>query len=92
MKKASSVFDPRGYDSEETSSSNGFCNPFKRPRKTYSSSEVHAAPARVEDQLQSTSSSYTDADLCREMNALSFAERQAMEEDIHGVGAAIVET
>lgn len=28
---------------------------------------------------------YSDADLAAEMNALSFAERQALEEDLHGV-------
>lgn len=37
-------------------------------------------------------SSYTDADLAAELNALSVKERQAMEEDIHGVSSAIPET
>jgi len=35
---------------------------------------------------------YTDADLAKDMNTLSFAERQAMEEDIHGVADVIEET
>lgn len=35
---------------------------------------------------------YTDADLAAEMNALSFEQRQAMEEDIHGVSSVIEET
>lgn len=35
---------------------------------------------------------YTDADLAADMNALSFTERQAMEEDIHGVSDTIPET
>jgi len=38
------------------------------------------------------SDSYTDTDLAVEMNAMSFAERQAVEEDIHGVADAIEET
>jgi len=36
--------------------------------------------------------SYTDSDLAPDMNAMSFAERQAVEEDIHGVAEAIEET
>jgi len=35
---------------------------------------------------------YTDTDLASEMNAMSFRERQAMEEDIHGVADIIEET
>jgi len=35
---------------------------------------------------------YTDADLAVDMNALSFAERQAVEEDIHGVADVIEQT
>jgi hypothetical protein len=35
---------------------------------------------------------YTDADLAADMNALSFEERQAMEEDIHGVRDVVHET
>lgn len=35
---------------------------------------------------------YTDSDLAKEMNALTFQERQSMEEDIHGVGGVIDET
>jgi len=34
---------------------------------------------------------YTDTDLASELNALSFSERQAMEEDIHGVAEVIQE-
>jgi len=34
----------------------------------------------------------TDAELAAEMNALSFEQRQAMEEDIHGVSDVIEET
>jgi len=35
---------------------------------------------------------YTDADLAADLNALTFAERQAMEADIHGVNEVIQET
>jgi len=35
---------------------------------------------------------HTDADLAAKMNALSFEQRQAMEEDIHGVSGIIEET
>lgn len=38
------------------------------------------------------SGNYSDADLAADMNALSFAERQALEEDIHGVRDVIEET
>jgi len=37
-------------------------------------------------------SAYTDADLAADMNALTFAERQNMEEDIHSVADVIEET
>jgi len=35
---------------------------------------------------------YTDADLAADLNAMTFAERQAMEEDIHGASDVIEET
>jgi len=35
---------------------------------------------------------YTDSDLAADLNAMSFAERQAMEADIHGVNDVIEET
>ncbi len=35
---------------------------------------------------------YTDADLAADMNTLTFEERQAMEEDIHGVSDVVPET
>jgi hypothetical protein len=35
---------------------------------------------------------YTDADLAADMNQLTFEERQAMEEDIHGVSDVVHET
>jgi len=54
-----------------------FCNPWSKPVIT-SDSRIPVA--------------YTDKDLAADMNALTFAERQAMEEDIHGVSDVIEET
>jgi len=55
-----------------------FCNPWSSSKPVISSSGI--------------SGGYTDADLAADMNSLTFAERQAMEEDIHGVADVIEET
>jgi len=58
-----------------------FCSPWSRSR----------APAisLTTDQIPGA---YTDADLAADMNALTFEERQYMEEDVHGVADVIEET
>jgi len=45
-----------------------------------------------EHQQLDTTPAYTDEDLATDMNALTFAERQIVEEDIHGVADIIEET
>lgn len=43
-------------------------------------------------QMDASDGRYSDADLAREMNAMTFEERQEMEEEIHGVSDTISET
>lgn len=57
------------------------CQPCKRRRVDESSSSRRFKAAR-----------YTDADLAIDMNAMTFEERRAMEEDIHGLGDMVEET
>jgi len=55
-----------------------FCDPWNR--------NIEAASESI------SLDAYTDADLAKDLNAMTFAERQAMEEDIHGAGNVIEET
>jgi len=54
-----------------------FCDPWNR---------------NTSDSQDSSLEAYTDADLAADLNALTFAERQAMEADIHRVNDVIEET
>jgi len=62
----------------ETLETSCFCDPWRNSRSIASNRNALGA--------------YTDADLAGDMNSLSFAERQAVEEDIHGVSDVIKET
>jgi len=65
------------HPTQTTASDAGFCLPW-----------TSKAGVAMNDRL----GAYTDADLAADMNALSFAERQVLEEDIHGVADKIEET
>lgn len=60
-----------------------FCDPWRR-RTDY--------PATGNARGGVVSTDYTDADLAADMNGLTFQERQAIEEDVHGVIEIIEET
>lgn len=55
-------------------------------------SSCYCNPIARQVDERSKSDNYTDADLAADLNALTFQERQALEEDIHGVASTIEET
>lgn len=82
------------YGGIEETQQSCFCNLFQSPERGDGKGVLFKAPKTNTSRLASRGATgeYTDTDLARDLNALTMEERQAIEEDIHGVIGVIPET